>query len=69
MNAIMLWAMVASNWMKNAKKGCKTRKFFATISTYKISSVRSNFPQIRGGKIDALELHSTWSLMLMEIAA
>ncbi len=69
MSAIMLWAMVASNWTQNARKGCKTCKDFATISTYKISSSTWNSPQVRGGKIDTLELYSTWSLMLLQIAA
>ncbi len=64
----MLWSMATSNWMQNARKGCKTCKDYVAILTYKISNFASNFPQIRGGKIDALELYSTWSLMLMEIA-
>ncbi len=67
MRAIMLRAMVASNWTQNARKGCKTRKDYFAILTYKISSFASNFPQVKGGKIDALELYSTWNLMLMEI--
>jgi hypothetical protein len=67
MNAIMLWAMAASNWTQNAIKGCKTCKDYVAILAYKISNFASNFPQIGGGKIDALELYSTWSLMLMGI--
>jgi hypothetical protein len=68
MSSIMLWAMVASNWTQNARKGCKTCKDYVAILAYKISSFASNFPQIKGGKIDTLELYSTWSLMLMEIS-
>jgi hypothetical protein len=68
MNAIMLWAMVASNWMQNARKGYKTCKDYVIILAYKISNFASNFPQIKGRKIDTLKLYSAWSLMVMEIA-
>jgi hypothetical protein len=45
--------------MQNAIKGCKTCKDYVAILAYKISNFASNFPQIGGGKIDALELYST----------
>ncbi len=63
----MLWGMAISNWMQNARKGWKTHKDSIAILTYKISNFASKFPQVKGGKIDALELYSTWNLMLMDI--
>jgi hypothetical protein len=45
--------------MQNAKKGCKTRKNSIAILAYKISSFASKFPQVKGGKINTLELYST----------
>jgi hypothetical protein len=52
MNANMLWAMVASNWTQNIRKGCKTHKTYVIILASKIFSFASNFHKLsKEGKI------------------